>query len=147
MADYKDVWVFVEHKEGAFTPMSYELFGIGKKLAGDLGANLCALVIAENTDHLAKEAGYYGASKVYAVDGAPYRTFRADAYAKAAVAVIDKYKPDVVLFRSTSQGQDLSSACAASLETGLGSDAIGLEIDAGQDHEDHEGCLWRETIS
>jgi electron transfer flavoprotein alpha subunit len=129
MGDYKDVWVYVEHKEGAFTPMSYELFGIGRKLAGDLGSNLCALVIAENTDEIAKEAGYYGASKVYAVDGAPFKTFRPDAYAKAACAVMDKYKPDIVLYRSTSQGADLSAACAPQLETGIGSDAIGLEID------------------
>src|SRR5208282_6002261 len=128
MADYKDVWVYVEHKEGAFTPMSYELFGIGRKLAGDLGGNLCALVVAENTDEIVKEAGYYGASKVYAVDGAPFKTFRPDAYAKAACAVMDKYKPDIVLYRSTSQGADLSAACAPQLETGIGSDAIGLEI-------------------
>ncbi len=132
MADHKDVWVYVEHKEGAHTLMSYELFGIGKKLADDLGANLCALVIAENTDDLAKEAGFYGASKVYAVDGAAFKTFRADAYAKAAVSVMDKYKPDVVLYRATSQGADLSAACAAGLETGLGSDAIGLEIDGSK---------------
>ena len=130
MSDYKDVWVYVEHKEGAYTPMSYELFGIGKKLAGDLGANLCAFVIGENTDELAKEAGYYGASKVYAVDGPVFKTFRAEAYAKAAVSLVNKYKPDIVLYRATSQGADLSTACAASLETGLGSDAIGLEIDA-----------------
>ncbi len=77
MADYKDVWVYVEHKEGAFTPMSYELFGIGQKLAADLGSNLCALVIGENTDELAKEAGYYGASKVYAVDGDALQDFQA----------------------------------------------------------------------
>lgn len=132
MGDYKDVWVYVEHKAGVFTPMSYELFGIGQKLAGDLGANLCALVIAENTDELAKEAGYYGASKVYAVDGAPFKTFRPDAYAKAATSVMDKYKPDIVLYRATSQGADLSAACAAGLETGIGSDAIGLEIDASK---------------
>jgi len=132
MSDYKDVWVYVEHKEGAFTPMSYELFGIGRKLAGDLGSNLCALVIGENTDQLAKEAGYYGASKVYAVDGAPFKTFRAQAYAKAAAAVMDKYKPDLVLYRSTTQGADLSAACAVALDTGLGSDAIGLEIDGAK---------------
>jgi electron transfer flavoprotein alpha subunit len=130
MADYKDVWVYVEHKSGVFSPMSYELMGIGKKLAGDIGGELCALVVAENTDELAKEAGYYGASKVYAVDGAAFQTFRADAYAKAASSVIDKYKPDVVLYRATTQGADLSAACAAALETGLASDAIGLEIDA-----------------
>jgi electron transfer flavoprotein alpha subunit len=132
MSDYKDVWVYVEHKEGAFTPMSYELFGIGQKLAADLGANLCALVIAENTDELAKEAGFYGASKVYAVDGAPFKTFRAQAYAKAAATVMDKYKPDLVLYRSTTQGADLSAACAVALDTGLGSDAIGLEIDGAK---------------
>jgi electron transfer flavoprotein alpha subunit len=132
MADYKDVWVYVEHKEGVFTPMSYELFGIGQKLAADLGANLCALVIAENTDELAKEAGYYGASKVYTVDGAPFKTFRPEAYAKAATTVMDRYKPDVVLYRATTQGADLSSACAATLETGIASDAIGLEIDASK---------------
>jgi len=130
MSDYKDVWVYVEHKSGAFTPMSYELMGIGKKLAGELGADLCALAIAENTDEIAKEAGYYGATKVYAADGAEFKTFRPDAYAKAACSIIDKHKPDIVLFRSTSQGADLSTACAATLETGLGSDAIGLEIDA-----------------
>jgi len=130
MADYKDVWVYVEHKSGTFSPMSYELLGIGKKLAGDLGGDVCALVIAENTDELAKEAGYYGASKVYAVDGAAYKTFRPDAYAKAAASVIGKHKPDVVLYRATTQGADLSAACAAALETGLASDAIGLEIDA-----------------
>jgi electron transfer flavoprotein alpha subunit len=128
MGDYKDVWVYVEHKEGAFTPMSYELFGIGRKLADDLGANLCALAIAENTDEIAKEAGYYGASKVYAVEGASFKTFRPDAYAKAACAVMDKYKPEIVLYRGTSQGADLSAACAPQLETGIGSDAIGLEI-------------------
>jgi electron transfer flavoprotein alpha subunit len=132
MSDYKDVWVYVEHKEGAFTPMSYELFGIGRKLAGDLGSNLCALVIGENTDELAKEAGFYGASKVYAVDGAPFKTFRAQAYAKAAATVMDKYKPDLVLYRSTTQGADLSAACAVALDTGLGSDAIGLEIDGAK---------------
>jgi len=44
--------------------------------------------------------------------------------------VINKYKPDVVLYRATTQGADLSAACAAALETGLASDAIGLEIDA-----------------
>jgi electron transfer flavoprotein alpha subunit len=128
MSDHKDVWVYVEHKEGAFTPMGYELFGIGKKLAGDLGSDLCALVIGESVDELAKEAGYYGASKVYAVEGAPFKTFRGEAYGKAACALMDKYKPDLVLYRATTQGADLSAVCAATLETGLGSDAIGLEL-------------------
>ena len=131
MADeYKDVWVYIEHKDGATTPMSYELLGAGKMLADTLGSQVCAFAIAENTDEIAKEAGAYGAAKVYAVDGAAFKTFRPDAFAKAGAALVGKFKPDIVLFRSTTQGQDLSAAMAAQLDVGLGADAINLEIDA-----------------
>ena len=132
MADeYKDVWVYIEHKDGAATPMSYELLGAGKTLADTLGSKVCAFVIGENTEEIAKNAGHYGASTVYAVEGASFKTFRPAAFAKAAASLVSKFKPDVLLCRSTTQGQDLSAALAAQLEVGLGSDALNLEIDAG----------------
>jgi electron transfer flavoprotein alpha subunit len=124
-----DVWVYIEHKDGATTPMSYELLGAGKMLADKLGSQVCAFTIAESTDAIAKEAGFYGAAKVYAIDGAPFKTFRPDAFAKAATSMMQKYTPDIVLYRSTSQGQDLSSAAAVLMEVGLGVDAIDLAID------------------
>jgi len=130
MADeYKDVWVYIEHKDGVTTPMSYELLGAGKTLADALGSKVCAFVIGENTDEIAKTAGHYGASTVYAIDGASFKTFRPAAFAKAAATLVNKFKPDILLCRSTTQGQDLSSALAGQLEVGLGSDAINLQID------------------
>ena len=51
-----DVWVYIEHKDGDVTPMSFELLGIGKTLANELGSSLCAFVIGENVDSIAKEA-------------------------------------------------------------------------------------------
>lgn len=129
MADYKDVWVYIEHKDGVASAMSYELLGAAKTLADELGSSVCAFVVAENADEMAKEAGAYGASKVYAVEGAPFKTFRPDAYSKAAASLINKYNPDIVLFRSTSQGADLSAATAAVLDAGLAADAIDLSID------------------
>ena len=132
MADeYKDVWVYIEHKDGAATPMSYELLGAGKTLADALGSKVCAFVIGENTEEIAKNAGHYGASTVYAVEGASFKTFRPAAFAKAAASLVSKFKPDILLCRSTTQGQDLSAALAAQLEVGLGSDALNLEIDTG----------------
>lgn len=132
MADeYKDVWVYIEHKDGATTPMSYELLGAGKMLADALGSKVCAFVIGENAEEIAKNAGHYGASTVYAVEGASFKTFRPAAFAKAAASLVSKFKPDILLCRSTTQGQDLSAALAAQLEVGLGSDALNLEIDAG----------------
>jgi NAD-dependent dihydropyrimidine dehydrogenase PreA subunit len=51
-----DVWVYIEHKEGETTPMSFELLGIGKTLATELGSGLCAFVIGQNVENAAKEA-------------------------------------------------------------------------------------------
>jgi len=65
-----DVWVYIEHKDGETTPMSFELLGIGKTLANELGSGLCAFVIGENIEKTTKEAFQCGASKVYAVEGA-----------------------------------------------------------------------------
>jgi electron transfer flavoprotein alpha subunit len=127
-----DVWVYIEHKYEDFSATAFEVLGIGKTLADGLGSNLCAFVIGENVDAIAAEAGYYGASKVYAVDGPVFKGFRPDAYAKAATFLLDKYKPEIVLFRATSQGSDVSSATAARLQSGLATDTIGLAIDGGK---------------
>ncbi len=127
-----DVWVYIEHKDGAFTPMSFELLGIGKQLADGFGSNVCAFVIGDKVDDLAKEAFAYGASKVYAVEGDAFKGFRGEAYAKAASFLLDKYKPEAALFRGTSMGVDVSAAAAANLGMGLCTDAIGLAVDGGK---------------
>ncbi len=127
-----DVWVYIEQKEGKISPMSFELLGIGKQLADGFGSNVCAFVIGDKVDDLAKEAGAYGASKVYAVEGDVFKDFRGEAYAKAAAALLDKYKPEIALFRATSMGNDVAAAAAAQLGFGLCTDTIDLAIDGGK---------------
>jgi len=127
-----DVWVYIEHKDGAVTPTSFELLGIGKTLADGFGSSVCGFVVGEKADDIAKEAFAYGASKVYAVEGAEYKGFRPDAYSKAAHFLLDKYKPGVALFRATSQGTDVAAASAALLGFGLCTDTIGLAVDGGK---------------
>jgi electron transfer flavoprotein alpha subunit len=127
-----DVWVYIEHKDGGISPMSFELLGIGKQLADSFGSNVCAFVIGDKTDDLAKDAFAYGASKVYAVEGDVFKSFRGEAYAKAASFLLDKYKPEVALFRGTSMGIDVSAATAANLGMGICTDSIGLVVDSGK---------------
>ena len=127
-----DVWVYIEHKDGNASPMSFELLGIGKELAGNLGSSVCAFVVGENVENIAKDAFSYGASKVYTVEDAVFKGFRAEAYAKAASFLLDKYKPEIALFRATSQGTDVSAASAANLGFGLCTDSIGIKVDGGQ---------------
>ncbi len=127
-----DVWVYIEHKGGNISPMSFELLGIGKTLANDLGSNVCAFAVGENVGDIANEAFSYGATKMYAVEGEVFKSFRSEAYAKATTFLLDKYKPEVALFRATTQGIDVAAASAAQLGFGLCTDSIGLAIDGGQ---------------
>ncbi len=127
-----DVCVYIEHKDGETTPMSFELLGIGNTLAKELGSGLCALVIGENIANIAKEAAEWGASKVYTVEGTIFKIFNVEAYSKAASSLLAKYKPEVALFRATSQGTDVAAASAANLGFGLCTDSIGIKVEGGQ---------------
>ena len=63
--EYKDVWVFAEQRQGKIMPVVIELLGEGKKLAKELGVNLCAILLGNNVLDLAQELIVYGADKVY----------------------------------------------------------------------------------
>ena len=63
LAAFKDVWVFCEQRQGKMMPTSFELISEGRKLADELGVQLCGLLLGDNVEGLAKELGGYGADK------------------------------------------------------------------------------------
>ena len=44
-AAFKGVWVFCEQREGEIQSISYQLLSEGRKLANDLGVELCGVVM------------------------------------------------------------------------------------------------------
>jgi len=125
----KGVWVFVEQCQGEAHPVSWELLGVGRTLAGDLGVDLCAFILGSQVVHLSQEAFGYGADKVYLVDAPVLGRYRTEPYLEATVALIRKYRPEIVLMGATGLGRDLAGAVATRLETGLTADCTGLSID------------------
>jgi electron transfer flavoprotein alpha subunit/NAD-dependent dihydropyrimidine dehydrogenase PreA subunit len=126
---YKDVWIFIEHEHGKVSNVSFELLGEGRKLANDLGCKLCGMIFAEKADDFIKEVVAYGAEKVYVTESPVLKEYRTDSYACAAVNLIRKYKPEIVLYGATTQGRDFAGTVATTLETGLTADCTGLDID------------------
>jgi electron transfer flavoprotein alpha subunit len=126
---YRGVWVFVEQMDGRAAGVSWELLGIGKKLADDLGVELCSFVLGDKVEHLVDEAFSYGAQKVYLIDDPILHNYRTEPYLRGTADLIKKYKPEVVLMGATSQGRDLAGAAATFLSTGLTADCTGLTID------------------
>jgi len=126
---WRGVWIFVEQTNGEAHPVSWELLGVGRRLADDLGVELAAFVLGSNVDDLAQQALGYGADKVYVVDDPLLAHYRTASYLHASVELIRKYKPEIVLMGATGLGRDLAGAVATEVGAGLTADCTGLTID------------------
>ena len=129
---FKGVWVFCEQREGKLNTTSFELLSEGRKLADDLGAELCGLLIGDQVEGLAAELGGYGADKVFVAESPLLKTYTTDAYTKVLCDAVMEKKPEVVLIGATNIGRDLGPRCAARLHTGLTADATHLDIDTAK---------------
>ncbi len=131
LAAFKDVWVFCEQREGKLMPTDFELISEGRRLADELGVDLCGLLLGDNVEGLAKELGGYGADKVYVCEHPLLKVYTTDAYAKVICDVIEQLKPEAFLIGATNIGRDLGPRCAARLHTGLCADCTHLDVDMG----------------
>ena len=129
LAAFKDVWVFCEQRQGKLMPTDFELIFEGRKLADELGVELCGLLLGDNVEGLAKELGGYGADKVIVCDHPLLKDYTTDAYAKVICDVIEELKPEAFLIGATNIGRDLGPRCAARLHTGLCADCTHLDVD------------------
>ena len=129
LAEFKNVWVFCEQRQGKMMPTSFELISEGRKLANELGVNLCGLLLGDNVEGIAKELGGYGADEVIVCDHPLLKDYTTDAYAKVICDAISEYKPEVFLIAATNIGRDLGPRCAARLHTGLCADCTHLDVD------------------
>ena len=129
LSAYKDVWVFAEQRDGVIMPVVIELLGEGKKLANEVGCNLCAVLCGHHVEGLADQLFEYGADKVYVADHEELATYRTDAYTKVINDAIEEYKPEIVLLGATHIGRDLGPCLAVKANTCLTADCTKLEID------------------
>lgn len=127
--DYKDVWVFIEEKDGVIAPVSLELLGAGRKLADKRGSELAGVLIGENIKNLTSTLFEYGADIVYVYDQPIFKHYRTESFMKALLHCSNKYKPEIILYGATSTGKDLASAVATDLPTGLTADTTELDVE------------------
>jgi len=126
---YRGVMIVVEQRDGKAKAVSWQLLGKGRELADKLETNLMALVIGRNVEHLAHEAGYYGADKVFLCDDPVLEHYRTRPYSRVCLKVIEEAKPEIVLFGATGTGRDLAGAIATHLPTGLTADSTQLDVE------------------
>ena len=111
--------------------ISYQLLSEGRKLANDLGVELCRRCHGQRawTRTDLKALGGYGADRVYNIDSPLLKDYTTDGYAKALCDLIMDKKPEIMLIGATNLGRDLGPRCAARLHTGLTADCTHLDVD------------------
>ena len=128
-AKTKDLWVFIETKDGKARNVGLELLNPGRRLAGIQGGKTVALVIGYNCDEAVKEAIAHGADKVLVVDNEVYDHYSTDAYTAAIVHCVEADCPTTILMGASPMGRDLGPRVAGRLKTGLTADCTSLDID------------------
>ncbi|MDD7209700.1 MAG: electron transfer flavoprotein subunit alpha/FixB family protein [Lachnospiraceae bacterium] len=129
LADYKNIWVFIETECGKPKNVGFELINVAKPLAQAKGCNLVAVVIGKDIEEVAKDAIRYGADSAITVDGPEYEYYTTDAFAKALTTLVEKYKPETLMIGATNNGRDLGPRVSCRLKTGLTADCTGIDID------------------
>ncbi|MDD2189357.1 MAG: FAD-binding protein [Eubacteriales bacterium] len=129
-SEYKNVWVYAEQRKGKLLNVALELIGEGRRLSREISdeSQVCALIVGNSVEHLAKECFEYGADKVYLIEDPLLENYTTDGYTKVIVDGIKKHKPEIVLYGATHIGRDLAPRVAARLNTGLTADCTRLDI-------------------
>jgi electron transfer flavoprotein alpha subunit len=122
-----DIWVFVEHVDGAVRKVSLELLsaacGFVQKTGGTVGAIVFGKGISSVVEHIKPYA-----DRIYAVDDEQLAAYTSDGYASVLTTLARTHAPAILLAGSTSMGRDLFPRVAMRLETGLASDCTHLEV-------------------
>jgi electron transfer flavoprotein alpha subunit len=123
-----DVWVYAEQETGEINPVSFELLGKATDLARPLREKVCAVLAGRNMKGLAKDLTAYGADKVYIAEHDLLETFLPIPYTIAVTGLIEKYKPQMMLFSATPLGRELAPRVAYRSNSGLTADCTALDI-------------------
>ena len=128
MEQYKGVFIYAQQVDGEISPIAYELLGKAKDLAADLDTDVTAVLLGSNVKALADSLAQYGADRIIVVDSPVLEVYRTEPYTQALAAVINEYKPDIMLVGATAIGRDLGPRVSARVGTGLTADCTQLEI-------------------
>ena len=124
----KEVWVFIEQRNGKPAEVSFELLCKGRKLAQSMGGVLKAVVMGEQVETIMADVFRFGADEALVVDHPALRQYRTMPYSRIFSDLVRKHTPRIVLFGATIIGRDLAPRVASATRSGLTADCTDLRI-------------------
>jgi electron transfer flavoprotein alpha subunit len=123
-----EVWVFAEQQEGALQEVALELCGKARELADQLGVKAGAVLAGAKLRGLPERLIAQGIDHVYVVRDDRLAFYQTLAYAHLVCRLIEKHKPQIVLYGATPLGRDLAPRVASEMRAGMTADCTDLEV-------------------
>ena len=126
------IFVYVDHFKGKPLPASWEVVGAARKIAGENGVSVSALVLGQGVERIAQPAFQYGAGEVLLADDASLADYRPEPYAALISKLAKDSQPEAIFFPTSTRGRELAAMAAIDLDTGVIPDVIEIEHEGGK---------------
>jgi electron transfer flavoprotein alpha subunit len=126
------ILAFAEARDGDIRKAAHEAITAARSVAGDLGAEVHALVIGgPGTAEGAADLGRFGATRVLVAEDDRFAHYDADGYAAVVKERISSGDYQAVVFTATALGKDLAPRVAARLGVDCTTECTALEVEDG----------------
>jgi electron transfer flavoprotein alpha subunit len=103
----------VEHDRGKLNPLSLEMLTFARRLAGQMGVPLEAVLVDPGAGPLAAGLAAYGVSAVHLAQHQLLTDYAPEAWAQSILGLMENIKPEVVLAAGSDRGSEVMAHVAA----------------------------------
>ena len=136
LSSYKNIWIIaeVEHGDstsisGIINPVTHEIAGRARVLADSRGVELWIIIAGDLKGNINFSEEFFYADRIIISDDSRFSGFHDEAESALITRLIEKYKPEVVLFSATARGRSIAPRIAVLSEAGLTADCTSLDIE------------------
>src|SRR4030042_1453987 len=126
-----EIFVLTEHRQGKIRDITYEMLGLGEKIATQHGAILTAVLLGKGVNTFGEDLATR-ASKVLVVEDDQLENFNSLVYQKVLSSLMSKYQPFLTLIGHTAFGMDLAPSLSVEMGCPMVTDCIGLSLEGNR---------------
>ena len=126
-----EIFVLTEHRQGKIRDITYEMLGLGEKMATQQGATTTAILLGKGVNSFAEDLAAR-TPKVLVVEDDQLEKFNSLRYQKVLSSLISKYQPLLTLIGHTAFGMDLAPSLSVEMDFPMVTDCIDLSLEGSQ---------------